>query len=420
MENEKLMLVVTSLIASKSEGEYWDFKQDFHENKASLLHDILCMANNLTTYDGLIIFGIQDRTFEVIGVEGNPNRRDLNYYINFLKDKDFAGGIRPKIEFHTVFVEGKAVDVLLIKNTDRTPYYITKDYADRGKVVKANYTYTRVGESNTDINKSADIDQQEKLWGKRLKITRKVPQFELSLLNHPKDGQVSDALSYHFEYPCGLVYPRRYNLEEDLIEGVTAEDLLNYNKALPDQKVIDKYNREQRLYECSQENCHRVFLSLENTGKARGTSIYITLFLPEGILAYSEYDCKQIKEPKRIKLPEDPIEKALEERDRKRFGIRDIGNFHGFESVMAVSVLSNQWPRIETLSVNSFKPNDFSISSEHDELEVHAKELLHTRTYESDDFFLIIMKRGKYEVEYKIMCEEFDEPQTGMFEIVAE
>ena len=41
MENEKLMLVVTSLIASKSEGEYWDFKQDFHENKASLLQKVL-------------------------------------------------------------------------------------------------------------------------------------------------------------------------------------------------------------------------------------------------------------------------------------------------------------------------------------------------------------------------------------------
>lgn len=107
MEDEKLMLIVTSLLASKSEGKYWDLKQDLHENKASLLHDILCMANNLTDRDGLIIFGVQDKTFEVVGVDQDTDRRDLNYYTNFLKDKEFAGGIRPKIEFHSILISGK-------------------------------------------------------------------------------------------------------------------------------------------------------------------------------------------------------------------------------------------------------------------------------------------------------------------------
>ena len=54
MENEKLLQIVTALIDSKMEGEYWDFKLDFHDNKAELLHDILCMANNPTPYDGMI------------------------------------------------------------------------------------------------------------------------------------------------------------------------------------------------------------------------------------------------------------------------------------------------------------------------------------------------------------------------------
>ena len=115
MENEKLLKIVTALIDSRMEGEYWDFKLDFHKNKASLLHDILCMANNLTPYDGMIIFGVQDRTFEIVGVEGNENRRNLNYYINFLKDKKIAGGIKPKLGFQTIFIGEKAIDVLLIK-----------------------------------------------------------------------------------------------------------------------------------------------------------------------------------------------------------------------------------------------------------------------------------------------------------------
>ena len=33
MENEKLLKIVTALIDSRMEGEYWDFKLDFHKNK---------------------------------------------------------------------------------------------------------------------------------------------------------------------------------------------------------------------------------------------------------------------------------------------------------------------------------------------------------------------------------------------------
>lgn len=37
---------IKSLILLGAEGEYWDFKEKWHDNKASLLHDIICMANN--------------------------------------------------------------------------------------------------------------------------------------------------------------------------------------------------------------------------------------------------------------------------------------------------------------------------------------------------------------------------------------
>lgn len=40
----------------------------------------------------------------------------------------------------------------------QTPYYLVEDFRDREKVVKAQYIYTRVGDSNTDINKGADIN----------------------------------------------------------------------------------------------------------------------------------------------------------------------------------------------------------------------------------------------------------------------
>ena len=40
--------------------------------------------------------------------------------------------------------------------------------------------------------------------------------------------------------------------------------------------------------------------------------------------------------------------------------------------------------------------------------------------YESDKFCLIVTKQGKFEIEYAIMCEEFEEPQTGTFEVTVD
>ncbi len=35
------------LIALKREGAYWDFKKEWHKDNSELIHDILCLANNL-------------------------------------------------------------------------------------------------------------------------------------------------------------------------------------------------------------------------------------------------------------------------------------------------------------------------------------------------------------------------------------
>ena len=40
---------ILELVLLKKEGSYWDFKREWYspDKKADLLHDIICMANNL-------------------------------------------------------------------------------------------------------------------------------------------------------------------------------------------------------------------------------------------------------------------------------------------------------------------------------------------------------------------------------------
>ncbi len=163
---------VLMIIDSKREDDYWDFKVKYHTNSADLLHDIICMANNRVDRDAYIIFGVVDRTYEVVGVSNDENRRTQQQMIDFLKDKKFVSGIRPKVELRNLMIAGQEVDVLVIKNSTDTPYYLTEDYDFQGRRVRANYIYTRVGDTNTDINKSADINNVEYLWKKRFLLTR--------------------------------------------------------------------------------------------------------------------------------------------------------------------------------------------------------------------------------------------------------
>ncbi len=51
MHTDKLKAEIVNLIASKREGDYWDFKQKHHTNNSDLLHDIICMANNRADRD---------------------------------------------------------------------------------------------------------------------------------------------------------------------------------------------------------------------------------------------------------------------------------------------------------------------------------------------------------------------------------
>lgn len=172
IDKSNLQDEIISLIESHQEGEYWDFKQEHHRNTADLLHDILCMANSpIYNRDGYIIYGIEDKTYNIMGIENDSQRRNQEYIISQLKSKKFAGGIRPNIYLATLGIENHEIDVLIIKSTLETPYYLTSDYKDQNRIVRANSIYTRVGDTNTDIDKSADKHLIEALWKKHFGLS---------------------------------------------------------------------------------------------------------------------------------------------------------------------------------------------------------------------------------------------------------
>ena len=157
---------ILKLIKLKHEGEYWDFKKQWYEagKISDLLHDIICMAYNLADRDAYIIIGIdEEKDFCFADVKNDCNRLNTQKLVDFLKDKKFAGDIRPQVHVESVEYRNCTIDVIVVEKAQITPIFLKEKYRD----VNANNIYTRVQDTNTPKGKSADIDKIEYLWKKR-------------------------------------------------------------------------------------------------------------------------------------------------------------------------------------------------------------------------------------------------------------
>ncbi len=160
---------IKQLISLKQEGEYWDFKKKWYskDKKMDLLHDIICMANNLANSDAYIIIGVdEENDYTINDMQNDMNRRNTQNIVDFLKDKKFAGGIRPAVYVKSISYLNGTIDVIIIKNSSNTPFYLTKRYHS----ILPNNIYTRIMDTNTPINESADIHHVEYLWKKRFRL----------------------------------------------------------------------------------------------------------------------------------------------------------------------------------------------------------------------------------------------------------
>lgn len=80
---------IRRLIELRQEGEYWDFKKEWYQNKSDLLHDIICMANNLSNHDGLIIVGVDEETdYTICDVANDPIEKRHKILLRFCERKN--------------------------------------------------------------------------------------------------------------------------------------------------------------------------------------------------------------------------------------------------------------------------------------------------------------------------------------------
>lgn len=202
------------------EGEFWDFKQEWHKNIEDLIKDIICFANTVHDENCYLIFGVAD-DLSIKGMKGA--RRKQADILDAISNLVFAGDNLPHISVETVIYEETDLDVLVIYDTYRTPIFLKKPY---GKM-KQGCIYARVGDRNTPDNGNAEIEVIENLWRKRLGLTKAPLEYIFDALGNKLEWAVSENGYYH-------IYKPEYTIErideDDYEIGRGADEFYSYSQ----------------------------------------------------------------------------------------------------------------------------------------------------------------------------------------------
>jgi hypothetical protein len=190
-------------LLSANESEYLDFKREWHHNKAELVHDILSLLNSDSNSDRYLIIGVDDKNKELCDVVSNKPRYNLQNLMDIVRDAKFNR--TPNLLIQTKNSKKNNIDIIIIKNSSNKPFFLTTDYVDGKKCVRAGVVYTRNGSTNTPINSSASEYQISKMWEERFGFN--IPPIErvYKLLENRDDWlrcNIDDFWSYvHNKFP---------------------------------------------------------------------------------------------------------------------------------------------------------------------------------------------------------------------------
>ena len=164
-DRHTLARTVKDLIARNTEGVYWDFKREHHTHKRELIHDVLCLANAEHAGPRFLIFGVDNADFSLHEIKRSAGRRTQANVAGLFRDNagKFFQSRFPTFYLHEIEIDGTPVDVLVIEDAPKKPYYLVENIVG----ILAHHVYTRVCDTNTPVNASAQPHEIERMWRER-------------------------------------------------------------------------------------------------------------------------------------------------------------------------------------------------------------------------------------------------------------
>ncbi|TDL94305.1 ATP-binding protein [Macrococcus brunensis] len=163
---------IKELIELRYEGSYWDYKLEHHskENNHKLLHDIICLANNMENRDAYLIIGVSDDG-ELVGFNNESFRRNQQQLNDYVRTKKWEGYGAPDIKLQTITIDDVEIDIIIIPKSTHVPFTLAEDVKPKGQgnvYLRSRTIYTRNQDSNTSHKGAASITEVENLMKYRL------------------------------------------------------------------------------------------------------------------------------------------------------------------------------------------------------------------------------------------------------------
>ncbi len=253
---------------------------------------------------------------------------------------------------------------------------------------------------------------REKIIELESKALTKSPLIEVNL-KPPKGGVVCDSFE-KIMMPSAINIS---NVEKHLRNFISAEDIVEYNENLPNEKMLDAFNEECEFIHKIRNFSTPVVISVFNSGSIKANNVYVDILFPDDLYIYeNEKDFNEPVSP----IPLNPLLRAQSEY------IKSISSTPSKKSLFGNDFLSiNSLARANVVSdysnpLKHFRPINQQWWTELDEqkLTIKINSLLHTRQSIFDDEYMMVpLSPGKKIIEVKVICEEYGEIDMYQLEV---
>lgn len=195
--------------------------------------------------------------------------------------------------------------------------------------------------------------------------------------------------------------------------NISEEEINEYNKSLPTKDELENYLEKCRMYRCIKENGIPIKFKWTNIGNQKANDINVHITFSDGLLIMKKGEVDELKMP----LKPDTLENPVERKIKKRMGLDNIESLQKIFS-----------PNIFDMGLDKIKLpiDDFSYNIYHSEnikancLNIWSKGLMHTEEDESDEYILVPIAKGKYQISISVICEEFPEEFEQKLTVIIE
>ena len=196
------------------------------------------------------------------------------------------------------------------------------------------------------------------------------------------------------------------SVPKDLKEFLSEDEVQEYNRALPEQRVIDEKVRAIHYYERLCKTKQPLTISIKNSGNAKARELYIDIVFPPAVAVLEEGEIDDISPPE-ITLPKNPLEKAKQQlrQNRSKPSLSTfLSNLPRFASpAIDLQVIE---PKSESLRMPNIFSRDRWLRIKDNKITIYLLDLMHTREHVFSGLFLVPNAPVSSEINATVICGE--------------